>query len=52
MAYYRAMNGGSATKRVSPEFRFGGVDYATQRFSVNPNRAIDLKNYVYIDGVI
>ena len=52
MAYYRAMNGGSATKRVSPEFRFSGVDYSTQRFSVNQNRAIDLNNYVYINGVI
>lgn len=52
MANYRAMNGGSATKRVSPEFRFSGVDYSTQRFSVNQNRAIDLNNYVYINGVI
>lgn len=31
---------------------FAGVDYSTQKFLVANNRAIDLLNYVYKDGVI
>lgn len=31
---------------------FNGVDYATQRFLASQDRAIDIKNFIYKDGVI
>lgn len=37
----------SATRRRSAVTTFLGVDYASQRFKVSQNRAIDLNNYVY-----
>lgn len=40
------------TRYISSISTFSGVDYATQKFKVNQNRAIDLLNFVYKDGVI
>ncbi len=31
---------------------FGGVDYSTQKFLISGNRAIDILNYEYRDGVV
>ena len=32
--------------------KFGGVDYSTQKFLVSDGHAIDLKNYIYKDGIV
>jgi len=32
--------------------KFGGVDYSTQQFLIADGRAIDIKNFIYKDGVI
>ena len=32
--------------------RFGGVDYSTQKFLVADGHAIDMKNFVYRDGIV
>lgn len=39
-------------RMVSGKEAYKGVDYANQRFNVSQYRAIDEKNYVYIDGVL
>lgn len=39
-------------RRVTGITNFSGVDYATQRFKVSQNRAIDILNFIYKDGVI
>lgn len=31
---------------------FGGVDFSNQKFNVSSSRAIDLKNFVYRDGMV
>lgn len=39
-------------KKIASINGFGGVDYSTRKFLVDQNRAIDLKNFIYKDGVI
>ena len=43
----------SKSKRHQLEVKsFGGVDYSTQKFLIGNGHAIDIKNYVYRDGIV
>lgn len=41
-----------ATRYKRAVATFGGVDYATQRFNVSQNHALDQNNFIYRDGVV
>ncbi len=49
---FKPLSLGSGNRRVTAVTNFSGVDYATQRFKVSQNRAIDILNFLYKDGVI
>lgn len=40
------------TRYVTGVTSFSGLDASTQRFKISSNRAIDIKNFIYKDGVI
>ena len=42
----------SRSRHITSVSSFAGVDYATQRFKVDSNRAIELNNFIYKDGTI
>lgn len=41
-----------AKRRQLTVSAFGGVDYSTQKFLVADGHAIDIKNYIYKDGIV
>lgn len=43
---------GSSNRKTYQINQFLGVDYSTQKFQINNNRAIDILNYIYKDGVV
>lgn len=49
---YRHHSLNSARKYTLEIGRFGGVDYTTQKFLVSDGHAIDIKNFIYKDGVV
>lgn len=49
---FKSVNLTSRTRYMTGVSNFSGVDYATQRFKVSPDRAIDILNFIYKDGVI
>lgn len=49
---FRPYGLGSAQRRQLEVKSFGGVDYSTQKFLIADGHAIDLKNFIYKDGVI
>lgn len=42
----------TANKKTYSINQFLGVDYSSQKFQIDNNRAIDILNYVYRDGVV
>ncbi len=49
---FRHYNLNQAKRHQLDVTRFGGVDYSTQKFLIADGRAIDLKNFVYKNGVV
>lgn len=49
---FRHYNLDQASRKNLQISAFAGVDYSTQKFLVANNRAIDLLNYIYKDGII
>ena len=49
---FRPISRNSASRYLTAVSNFAGVDYASQRFKVASNHAIDLLNFYYKDGVI
>lgn len=49
---FQPVNIGTQSRRKQSIVNFSGVDYATQRFKVDKNHAIDINNFIYRDGVI
>ncbi|MCK9235199.1 MAG: hypothetical protein M0Q41_10735 [Bacteroidales bacterium] len=49
---FKPLSIATKNRRITAITNFSGVDYATQRFKVSQNRAIDILNFIYKDGVI
>lgn len=49
---FRHYNLNQASRKNLQISSFAGVDYSTQKFLIANNRAIDLLNYIYKDGII
>lgn len=49
---FKSLNLNSKSRNITGVINFSGVDYATQRFKASQNKAIDILNFIYKDGVI
>ena len=49
---FQPYNLSSKSRQTLQINQFLGVDFSTQKFQINNNRAIDILNYIYKDGVI
>lgn len=49
---FKSLNRSVGSRYLTSVSNFAGVDYASQKFKVSSNHAIDLLNFIYKDGVI